>query len=72
MLRFFNLLEPRKDGVKILSLSKLWLWAGIGLSAYAVLTSPDNAAAIITALVGPSGVNYAWRRFVQMKSGGVL
>lgn len=70
MLRFLNVLEPRKDGVKILSLSKIWLWASIALSTYAVLMSPEHAAAIIGALVGPSGINYAWRRFVQLKSGG--
>ena len=71
MLRFLNLLEPRRDGVHILSISKVWLWVSVFLSTYAVIYSPQDAAAIITSLVGPSGLNYAWRRFVQFKSGGV-
>lgn len=71
MLRFLNLLEPRKDGVKILSISKVWLWLSALLSCYAVIFAPHEAAAIITSLVGPSGLNYAWRRFMQFKSGGV-
>jgi len=71
MLRALNLLEPRKDGKKILSLSKLWLFGGLILSCIAVWKFPEYAAGIIGALLGSSGLNYGLRRIIQHREGGV-
>ena len=71
VLRFLNLLEPRKDGAWILSLSKLMVWVTLWGAYYAIRYAPSDAAEIIAALGAPTIANYGYRRYVQFKTGGV-
>lgn len=67
-LRFLNLLEP---GHLVLSLSKIAMWATLGLVGYSVVIQPDNILAVLGslgALTGSTG-NYMYRRYTQIQQG---
>jgi hypothetical protein len=68
VLRFFNLLEPDVPYM-VLSLSKLSVWATMGMILYVVM-SDKGSSDIIAALVANLGSvgNYAYRRHIQVKT----
>lgn len=71
VLRFLNFLEP---GRYVISISKSWMWGLLATVIYILITTPENIAAVIgasTAAAGSMG-NYAWRRYMQHKTGQVL
>lgn len=69
VLRFFNLLEPDVPYM-VLSVSKLSVWATLGLTIY-VVGSGKGTDAVAGALLTNIGsvANYAYRRHVQVKTG---
>ncbi len=69
VLRFFNLLEPDVPYM-VLSVSKLSVWATLGLTLY-VVGSGKGTDAVAGALLTNIGsvANYAYRRHVQVKTG---
>lgn len=68
VLRFFNLLEPRKP---VLSISKVFMWVMLGCMVYVLAIDPSNATAVMTAAGGQflAVANYAFRRSVQKDVG---
>lgn len=69
VLRFLNLLEPNVPYM-VLSLSKLSVWASLGLTIYVVGSgqgTTEVAGALLTN-IGSIG-NYAYRRHVQHRTG---
>lgn len=68
-LWFLNLLEPPVKGcAPMLSLSKLYMWLMLPLTAIAVLT-PGNSDMVVALSGLALGVgNYAFRRLMQVKT----
>jgi membrane protein implicated in regulation of membrane protease activity len=67
-LRFLNLLEPGKN---ILSITKAAMWVCVGgLAASLFLGFPVDITTL-SAFFSVSAL-YAWRRFVQWKTGTIL
>jgi hypothetical protein len=62
-LRFLNLLEP---GRNILSISKVYMWAMLGLILYVMVYYPDNLFAVLGTAGGQfvATANYMYRRYV--------
>lgn len=68
VLRFFNLLEPDLPYM-VLSLSKVSVWATLGLTVWVVVTG-HGLAEVGAALLSNVGsiANYAYRRKVQVQT----
>lgn len=67
-LRVLNLLEP---GKRIISITKVAMWLSLALTAWVTLAGIPADLNIILALFSTSAL-YAWRRFVQWKTGSIL
>ena len=68
LLRFLNLLEPGKN---IVSITKTAMWVCVLGLCIAVLTGRQLDLPSILAFFSTSAL-YAWRRFVQWKTGTIL
>lgn len=67
-LRFLNLLEPGKN---ILSITKIAMWLCVIAFGYASFTGQPLDLTNTVAFFSVSAL-YAWRRFVQWKTGTIL
>ncbi len=68
LARFFNILEPDVP-YPVLSISKLSMWATLGLTIFMAIQNPSSAelAAALGAQVAATA-NYGFRRWVQMRT----
>lgn len=67
-LRFLNLLEPGKN---IVSITKVAMWVCVLAFGYATITGVPLDLTNTVAFFSVSSL-YAWRRFVQWKTGTIL
>ncbi len=67
-LRFLNLLEPGKP---IISITKVAMWVCVWAFAYATYTGTPLDLTNTVAFFSVSSL-YAWRRFVQWKTGQII
>lgn len=67
LFRFLNLLEPKR---KIISISKVWMWLTMILSAWVLTTDPSNFEAVISTVTAQTIAtgNYGYRRYMQYRT----
>lgn len=65
-LRFFNLLEPENN---ILSISKIFMWAMLGILFYVLFMMPNHLDLMLTSIGGvlAATMNYSYRRWIRYR-----